>query len=439
MDGEVVAGETPRHLRREVERATHAISALHSQMRAIEEALSTQAAAIDDVAERAEKRARNISTILRTEREALQQATDMRDDGALAVSPASLGAIGATIATKAAVDTSAHASDITDFSLDETRIQAAAGADISEEILTEAPTFARDEDGIDDELRIDDAGFSDTDIDDAVIPEDTAAGVEALRARLAEAKANATWERPVLADAEASASDPLDPFDDIGARNDGNTDDKPPSTADSMTTAAAAVAGAGAVAAIAPRALEQEPEEFETLDLDTIAEGADAPLNLERRHAIDWAKFTRAANFPESEEDIETLDALYDVLTDPDAASLLQCAEDTLASLADIDLYMEDFRPPLVPVTAWRAHLDGSAGESIKGINAPVEQSRIRAKLNTDKGFEHLCTKFMDRYEKMGRRLITEADREQLIVDLSNTRTGRAYLMIADSAGRLSA
>jgi hypothetical protein len=98
---------------------------------------------------------------------------------------------------------------------------------------------------------------------------------------------------------------------------------------------------------------------------------------------------------------------------------------------------MEDFLPPLVPVIAWRAHLDGTSGDPVKGIDAPVEHSRIKAKLNADKGFEHLCTKFMDRYEDMGKRLLAETEREQLIVDLSNTRTGRAYLMIADSAGRL--
>jgi len=218
-----------------------------------------------------------------------------------------------------------------------------------------------------------------------------------------------------------------------------------------MGAGAALGAAAGAASSlVAPATLDPEPDagDVNTGDVDTdteidtsetLAEEGDEPFRLERRHAIDWRKFTRAANFPESEEDIETLDALYDVLTDPEAASLLQCAEDTLASLADIDLYMEDFTPRLVPVTVWQGHLDGSGGEAIDGVDAPVEQSRIRAKLKGDKGFEHLCAKFMDRYEDMGRRLMGETDEKKLIVDLSNTRTGRAYLMIAEAAGRLSA
>ena len=445
-----VTGETPRHLRREVERATHAISALHSQMRAIEEALSTQARNIDDVAERAEKRAKYIATTLRTEREALERLSG-DEGGAVSVAPASLGAVGTGVAAAGAGMAGIGAavaagldreneiepsSDVTDFALDEARVEAAANSDAAD-LLTDAPTFARDDA---------DEGFGD------VHPEDTAEGVAALRARLADAKANARWERPVLSDDERNGrmdGGNVDPFDDVadglhGGLHGASDDYRDAAQHDDhagIGGAGVAAAGAGAaLAAAAPSAmaLDREPDEYEALELDTLDDSADAPFKLERRHAIDWQKFARAANFPESEEDVETLDALYDVLTDPEAASLLQCAEDTLASMADIDLYMEDFVPRLVPVTTWRNHLDGSGGERINGIDAPVEQSRIRAKLNADKGFEHLCAKFMDRYEEMGRRLLNETDNEKLIVDLSNTRTGRAYLMIAEAAGRLS-
>ncbi len=418
--GAEVTDETPRHLRREVERATHAISALHSQMRAIEEALSTQARNIDDVAERAEKRARTIASTLRSEREALEKVTARsaapRTDETMTVAPAALGAVGTGLAGAAIAGTAAVAaeddrmpppppppSDVTDFALDEARVEAAVRSD--EETLTPAPTFAREE-------------------EDAPAPGDSEKEDEiaALRARLAEARANATWETPEPIEPEAGpdfgtelAAEALEPFDD---------------------TAAPALEGDDRMAiGAAPGILPSDAYD----DLGSDRAGDVPPLNLERRHSIDWGKFTRAANFPESEDDIETLDALYDVLTDPEAASLLQCAEDTLASLADIDLYMEDFTPPRGTVDAWRAHLDGSGGRAIDGIDASVEQSRIRAKLNADKGFEHLAAKFLDRYEEMGRRLLAEAEEPGLITDLSNTRTGRAYLMIAGPAGRLSA
>ena len=475
-----VSGETPRHLRREVERATHAISALHSQMRAIEEALSTQARNIDDVAERAEKRARTIASTLRTEREALERASAEYGDGSISVSPASAGSLGtgavaAGAAGIAGLGAAAAAgfgktedmsdgieqaldhdtpSDVTDFALDEARVEAAADSDAADDLLTDAPDFARDE-TLEDDLDVDSATV---DITAQDRPGDTnVEEIDTLRAALADAKSKARWERPVLSQSErnvmgatdlpdlsgdigAPLGETVDPFDDLAEEASGIE-------METGFAAGAAAGAAGAVGAVgiaatadaSPVALDSEPEEFETLNLDTVHDEDGAPFKLERRHMMDWKKFTRAANFPESEEDVETLDALYDVLTDPEAASLLQCAEDTLASLADIDLYMEDFAPSLVPVTTWKSHLDGSGGEAIKGIDAPVEQSRIRAKLNADKGFEHLCAKFMDRYETMGRRLMSETDDPKLIVDLSNTRTGRAYLMISEAAGRLSA
>ncbi len=445
-----VTGDTPRHLRREVERATHAISALHSQMRAIEEALSTQASNIDDVAERAEKRAKYIATTLRAEREALERVTGNQGSAAPAES-ASLGAVGTGVAAAGMAGIGAAvtagldrdvdlepSADVTDFALDEVRVEAAADSDAADDMIADAQGLVPDE-----------GSTSPTEADFIADEEDTVEGVAALRTRLAEAKANAQWNRPTLTDEERAAisnrTATADPFDESGR----DAPDAPTGYHDNdrdgrdtgMGMAAAAVgAGAAALAGATPSAtaLDHEPEEYEALDVDMLDDSDDAPFKLERRHMIDWQKFTRAANFPESEEDIETLDALYDVLTDPEAASLLQCAEDTLASMADIDLYMEDYAPRLVPVVTWRNHLDGSGGEKIDGINAPVEQSRIRAKLNTDKGFEHLCAKFMDRYEAMGRRLLNETDNEQLIVDLSNTRTGRAYMMISEAAGRLS-
>lgn len=424
MGGEIT-GETPRHLRREVERATHAISALHSQMHAIEEALSKQAAAIDDVAERAEKRARTISKVLSTEREALERTASAA--GAMDIAPAA--ALGGIAAAGAGVAAGAGAI-------------AGAGAATAAEIPSDIVDFSLDTEG--------DTGAA------LELTPDHSETVADLREQLVEAKEASTWERPTLsvdtdtpelADVDEALADRLDPFDDVSADIDGpSLSDIGASGVAGVGTGIGAAVGAGitggaaAMAGLSSSAVEKLPDEvsaFDTLDLDTPAAEIE-PLNLNRRHAINWGKFVRAANFPESEEDIETLDALYDVLTDPEAASLLQCAEDTLASLADIDLYMEDFIPQMMPVSAWRAYLNGDSDGAlpIKGIHAPIEQSRIRSKLQSDAGFEHLCGKFTERYEGMKRRMLSETDEERLAVDLSNTRTGRAYLMIADAAGR---
>ncbi len=151
---------------------------------------------------------------------------------------------------------------------------------------------------------------------------------------------------------------------------------------------------------------------------------------------LEWKKFVRAANFPESENDTATLDALYDVLTDPGAAALLQSSEDVLATLADIDLYMEDFVAEMSPVTTWRAHLDGKA--SLNAINAPVEQSRIEAKLRNDAEFRKLSETFFERYRASLKRLFDDPDADdRLAVELADTRSGRAYLLLLGATGKL--
>lgn len=151
--------------------------------------------------------------------------------------------------------------------------------------------------------------------------------------------------------------------------------------------------------------------------------------------ALDWEKFVKAANFPENERDTATLDALYDVLTDPEAAALLQSSEDTLATLADIDLYMEDFIPEMSSVAAWQGHLNGK--QSVIPIQVPVEQSRIAAKIAADEKFRKLSERFIERYLVITKRLFAEGADKKLVVELSDTRTGRAYLLIADALGRL--
>ena len=369
-----IDGETPRHFRREVERATHAISALHSQMRAIEEALSTQAAAIDDVAERAERRARDIATTLRTERTELEALTtrldggDMpgRQSGATAAGYAGAGLAAATVASGLAK------ADIVDMSLD----------------------------------------------GDA-----TADGTSGLN----EPPAESGWlprldgaDHEMLPDENDTAHDPrVDPFNDLPG---------------------------GAVAD--PETGQMELPGREALR-DAVAENekdSRPDFSQMRRNAIDWEKFVRASNFPESEDDSATLDALYDVLTDPEIASLLQSAEDTLASLADMDLYMEDFAPQLPSAVEWKSYLNAprpSEGETspalpMPGISAPREQQRIAAKRDGDKGFERLSEKFLDRYEHVLRRMLREETDERHLVDLADTRSGRAWLLLAQASNRIT-
>jgi len=62
---------------------------------------------------------------------------------------------------------------------------------------------------------------------------------------------------------------------------------------------------------------------------------------------------------------------------------------------------------------------------------------RISAKIKGDEKFRKLSERFVERYLVIAKRLFAEGADDKLAVELSDTRTGRAYLLIADALGRL--
>jgi hypothetical protein len=268
------------------------------------------------------------------------------------------------------------------------------------------------------------------------------------RAKAAAKTAPLTMVQPEKASAvqpqKASAVQPqkasaIDPFEDLGP--------SAPKAAVGAALGAGVAMGFGATrdedkgsgpAVGAPTLVEPAPAPAPAPVAQAAKQSDDLPKAEDfefMAKALDWKKFVRASNFPENENDTETLDALYEVLTDPQAAALLQSSEDTLATLADLDLYMEDFVPEMSPVSAWRGHLDGKRG--VERIDAPIEQSRINAKLSSDKNFAKLADRFVERYQVILKRLFEEGADDRLALELADARTGRAYILVADALGKL--
>ncbi|MEO1331157.1 MAG: hypothetical protein AAFW46_16025, partial [Pseudomonadota bacterium] len=155
--------------------------------------------------------------------------------------------------------------------------------------------------------------------------------------------------------------------------------------------------------------------------------------------SLDWEKFIRAANFPDSEDDRETLEALYAVLSDRAAAALLQTAEDVLSTLADLNLFMEDMHVHHAPVELWRAYLiDGESEEvlDIGGVRDPHAIEDVEFALNERPEFAKLAKTFFEQYEAMASRLFDETDDPTWAVELADTRTGRAFMLMGRADGR---
>lgn len=172
---------------------------------------------------------------------------------------------------------------------------------------------------------------------------------------------------------------------------------------------------------------------------DLHADAGPAQEGAEAGAALDWGKLIRAANFPDSEDDRETLDALYAVLSDPEAAALLQSAEDALSSLADLGLFMEDMQPHHAPVEIWRAFIVDNAQDGVMdlgGIRDPHALEDVSSALREKPDFDRTAKRFMERYETVLSRIFGEAPSPRMAVELADTRSGRAYMLIGRAFGR---
>lgn len=169
------------------------------------------------------------------------------------------------------------------------------------------------------------------------------------------------------------------------------------------------------------------------------AGAAPGPARSAASGSLDWVKLIAAANFPESEDDQETLDALYAVLTDSETAALLQAAEDALSGLADIGLFMEDMQPHHAPAELWRSYIvDGKKTDALDlgGIRDPHAIEDTTEALRSKQDFAKIAERFLDRYETMVERLFSEAPQQTMVVELADTRSGRAYMLLARASGR---
>ena len=159
-----------------------------------------------------------------------------------------------------------------------------------------------------------------------------------------------------------------------------------------------------------------------------------------RPKPLDWSKVALGLNFPVSEEDAEAEEALYEVSIDHQIGALIQASEDMLAVLVDLRLYMEDHTPRIAPPEGWRDWLDGRVshgGQPVVEIGPEEALSRVRDLIDRDPAVERLAVSFAGRFEDLIRRALDEAPDPQIVTRLVDSRTGRAYAMVACAGGRV--
>lgn len=154
--------------------------------------------------------------------------------------------------------------------------------------------------------------------------------------------------------------------------------------------------------------------------------------------AIPWEAVVRALDFPRDEDDEEGFAAIRRVVADRDLAELLQAAEDVLTFLSEDGLYMEDVAPDLAPISVWRRYADGARGRevaSLGGVTDEVALAVARARLKNDAVFRDTGLHFLRRFDRLVARMATELGDDPMILEVADTRTGRAFMVVARVTG----
>lgn len=153
---------------------------------------------------------------------------------------------------------------------------------------------------------------------------------------------------------------------------------------------------------------------------------------------IPWGDIARALEFPRNADDTAGFDAVRSAIRDPEVARLLQAAEDVLTMLAADGLHMEDLVPDHASLAAWRAYGEGARGQkatAIGGIRDEAVLAPVRARVRGDAIFRDACLVFIRRWNSLVGRVLGEMGEDPLLRDMADTRSGRAFMLVARAMG----
>ena len=166
--------------------------------------------------------------------------------------------------------------------------------------------------------------------------------------------------------------------------------------------------------------------------------GGDGEIAPATSASIPWVSVVRALDFPADEKDESGFEALRLVVEDREFAELLQAAEDVLTLMAEEGLYMEDLQPEIAPVSDWKRYADGARGREIDrigGIDDEVALAITRGRMRNDPIFRDAALHFMRRFDRLAHRMATELGEDPMILEAADSRTGRAFMIVARVAG----
>ena len=147
--------------------------------------------------------------------------------------------------------------------------------------------------------------------------------------------------------------------------------------------------------------------------------------------------FIRALDFPEDADDAEGFEALRHALADPPTKQLVQASQDVLTLLSQNGVYMDDLDAEPAPPALWRRFAGGVRGSGVSGLAGVRDEAALElasARMARDTIFRDVAHHFLRQFDLGLQRFVAQASEEE-VAALAQTRTARAFMLLACAAG----
>ena len=181
-------------------------------------------------------------------------------------------------------------------------------------------------------------------------------------------------------------------------------------------------------------ALSEKVQKLETQSQTTL------PLsipNKRKRTPITVAEFIKALNFPENADDKEGFRVLRRAFEERELGKMLQASQDVLTLLSQNGIYMDDLKPNEPLPSAWRHFALGHRGiivSDLGGIQDRSTLTRTKTRLRNDPIFRDATHHFLRKFDQILIAFEPMAEDTELL-EMSTTRTGRAFMLLGQVAG----
>ncbi len=147
---------------------------------------------------------------------------------------------------------------------------------------------------------------------------------------------------------------------------------------------------------------------------------------------LTWEILLKALNFPDDAKDMIGFEALKIANQNKPIADLLRASEDFLNLLAHQGIYLDDLNFDKPSVEAWRNFSSNELPVSAKKLDCiGIEQhfDKLKARMRSDTIFRDSAFILIRRFDQLMKEKLSEAT-DQQVFSISNTRTGKAFLII---------